>query len=393
MRFIKMKQRDFFSVYLTLITIAILVVSSCNPKRTTSPSELNNPYPNIITLARRVTIQKTDGSVVLTILNPWQGASGISHVYNLVKRGDPIPPDLDSSEIIFVPLKKIICMSTTHLGMIVALGEINSVKAVSGTGFIYSDNLLKKVDNGEIEDVGYDGNLNNELIIRIDPDLIMMYGVGGESAGYVGKLKELGVKVLFNGDYLENDPLSKAEWIKVFGALYCKEELADRIFNSEKESYDSIRSYIAENIQIKPKVMLGLPYKDTWYISPGNSFISRLIEDAGGDYIWKDTESEVSMPFGIENVYLKALTADYWLNTGAAKTKNEISSVDRRLEDLPCFRQGRLYNNNKRLTIKGGNDYWESGSVYPHVILKDIASILHPELFPHYQQVYYRNIK
>ena len=51
-----------------------------------------------------------------------------------------------------------------------------------------------------------------------------MYGIGSESAGYVGKIKELGIKVIFNADYLETDPLSKAEWIKLFGALYCKEE-------------------------------------------------------------------------------------------------------------------------------------------------------------------------
>jgi iron complex transport system substrate-binding protein len=390
MRYTIVKLRLLFSACFVLIYI---VVSSCNSKGKTDHLKAVEAYPNSITRAERVKIEKAEGSVILTILNPWQGATGISYVYHLVKSGDPIPHNLDSSEVIFVPLKKIICMSTTHLGMIAALGEENSVKAVSGTGFVFSDKVLRMVENGEIEDVGYEGNLNNELIIRIAPDLIMMYGVGGESAGYVGKLKELGIKVLYNGDYLEKDLLSKAEWIKVFGALYCKEEIADNIFNSALKSYDSIRSYIAESITTRPKVMLGLPYKDTWYISPGNSFMSKLISDAGGDYLWKDTESTVSMPFGLENVYLKALNADYWLNTGAAKTKNEISSVDKRLEDLMCFKLGHLYNNNNLLTAAGGNDYWESGSVHPNIILKDIASILHPELFPHYQSVYYKNIK
>lgn len=388
-----MKLPQSFSVRLLLIIVAFVAVSSCNSGGDANPQKVSEHFPDKITRAERIKIEKREGSVVLTILNPWQGASGISHIYHLVKRGDPVPDNLDSSEVIFVPLKKIICMSTTHLGMIVALGEENSVKAVSGTGFVFSKKVLKMIEDGDIDDVGYEGNLNNELVIKIAPDLIMMYGVGGESAGYVGKLKELGMKVLFNADYLEKDPLSKAEWIKVFGALYCREELADSIFNSEIESYDSLRLYIEKSNTIRPKIMLGLPYKDTWYISPGNSFISRLIEDAGGEYLWKDTESSVSMPFGIENVYLKALTADYWLNTGAAKTKNEISAVDKRLEDLPCFKQGKLFNNNNRLTEAGGNDYWESGSVYPHIILKDIASILHPELFPDYQAVYYRNIK
>ena len=52
------------------------------------------------------------------------------------------------------------------------------------------------------------------------------------------KLKELGIKVIFNADYLETDPLGKAEWIKLFGALYCKENLADSIFNSEVDEYN-----------------------------------------------------------------------------------------------------------------------------------------------------------
>jgi iron complex transport system substrate-binding protein len=385
--------RKYGSLFTLLVTLIVFTASSCNSKGKVGFEKETYSSTNSVTLAERVKIEKTEGSVILTISNPWQGASGINNVYHLVRRGDPVPAGLDSSEVIFVPLKKIICMSTTHLGMISALKEEHSVKGVSGTGFIFSEKLLQMVGNGEIEDVGFDGNINNELIVRIAPDLIMMYGVGSESAGYTGKLKELGVKVLFNADYLEKDLLRKAEWIKVFGALYCKEELADSIFNSEIKSYDSIRLYIHENSSTKPKVMLGLPYKDAWYISPGNSFISKLISDAGGEYLWKDTESSVSMPFGIENVYLRALNADYWLNTGAAKTKKEISSVDKRLQDLSCFRLGHLYNNNKRLTDAGGNDYWESGSVRPHVILKDIASILHPELFPDYQPVYYRNLK
>ena len=87
------------------------------------------------------------------------------------------------------------------------------------------------------------------------------------------------------------------------------------------------------------------------------------------------------MPYGIENVYIRALTADYWLNIGSVKTKDEIAFVDQRLFELQCFKDGHLFNNNKRNTKNGGNDYWESGSLYPHLSLKDIASILHPGLF------------
>jgi len=138
--------------------------------------------------------------------------------------------------------------------------------------------------------------------------------------------------------------------------------------------------------------LLGLPFKDTWYISPGNSFISKLISDSGGDYLWKNTNSSTSMPYGIENVYLKGLTADYWLNIGSAGSKSDISSVDPRFNDLPCFKNGNLFNNNKRTNSNGGNDYWESAPLHPHQLLSDIAAILHPELFRDQELFYYRKI-
>ena len=380
-----------FPVISVLATLIILF-ESCGGTKESHPSISITDNGALISRAERFTLQKNDSCTIVTIINPWQGANDVTQAFYLVSRGSELPDGLDSSMVIFVPLKKIVCMSTTHVAMISALGEENTIAGVSGTGFIFSGSLIRNVEKGLIEDVGYEANLNKELILKISPDLIMMYGIGSESAGYVGKIKELGVKVVFNADYLETDPLSKAEWIKLFGALYCKESLADSIYNSEVEAYNKTKSYINRNISDRPKVLLGLPFKDTWYVSPGNSFISKLIRDAGGSYLWQNTESSVSMPFGIENVYLSALTADYWLNIGSVNTKDEISLVDQRLEGLPCFKNGNLYNNNKRITANGGNDYWESGSLYPHVILKDIASILHPELFIDNELFYYKKI-
>lgn len=375
-----------------LESVLLILISSCgNIGVKNDEIKLPSEY-QIVSQASRFEIIKKNDYTTVTIINPWQGANNVNLVYNLVKRGSALPNGLDSSDVIFVPLKKVICLSTTHIAMISAIGEENSISGVSGTGFIFSESLLKNVGKGLIEDVGYEANLNKELILKISPNLIIMYGIGSESASYVEKIKELGVKVLFNADYLETDPLSKAEWIKLFGALYCKENMADSIFNSEVENYNKLKSYISQNITVRPKVLLGLPFKDTWYISPGNSFISKMIEDAGGDYLWRNTVSAVSMPFGIENVYLRGITADYWLNIGTINSKKEISLVDERLAELNCFKNGNLFNNNNRVTLKGGNDYWESGSLYPHLILKDIATILHPDLFTEKELFYYRKI-
>lgn len=347
---------------------------------------------NKIERAERFTLVQKNGWTEVKIIDPWQGATDVNQIYYLVKRGSVLPGGVDSSAVIFVPLKKIICMSTTHLAMISALGEEQTIAGVSGTNFIYSPAIIKNVEKGLVVDVGYEANLNKELILKISPDLIMIYGIGSESSGYLGKIKELGIKVIINADYLETDPLSRAEWIKLFGALYCKENLADSLYKSEVDEYTRLKSFIVQKTTNKPKVLLGLPFKDTWYISPGNSFISKLINDAGGDYLWMDTESSISMPFGLENVYLRGLKADYWLNIGSVSSRNEISNVDPRLDDLPCFKNDNLFNNNNRITVNGGNDYWESGSLYPHLLLKDIATILHPELFSDHELIFYKKI-
>jgi iron complex transport system substrate-binding protein len=383
---------SFHQVLLKLLVYISIVLFSCTGKTTIIVEKTKTAEELIISYAKRLRIEKADGYSQVSVLNPWQGAREIAQKWYLIPEGKITPSFIDSSEVIHVPIKKIICMSTTHLSMISALNEENSVVGFSGTRFIYTGDIVQNVINGDIREIGYEDNLNKELILKLDPDLVMVYGIGSESAGYIGKLKEMGIRVIYNADYLETDPLGKAEWIKLMGALYSKEEMADSIFKTIENEYNNLKSYIKVNAVGRPRVLLGLPFKDTWYISPGNSYISALIKDAGGEYLWQNTESSVSMPTAIENVFLKALKADYWLNTGSANTQDEILSIDPRLARLPCYKSGNLFNNNKRTNIDGGNDYWEGGCLKPQIILRDIASILHPGLLPESELYYYKKI-
>ena len=378
-------------IYWFLIILAVTV--SCISRTDIRISDKASDDMSSVTYAQRFSIEKNDSCTILTIKEPWQGAEGVSQLFYLVARGREPELRADPSKIISVPVEKIICMSSTHIAMISALGEERSISGISGTNYIYNTQIKTRADSGLIGEIGYDAGINNELILSISPDLIMMYGIGSESAGYISKITELGTKVLFNADYLETDPLGKAEWIKVFGALYCKEEIADSVFNAAADSYNELKSALSKMNIGKPSVLLGLPYRDTWYISPGNSYISTLITDAGGDYLWNETESSFSMPYSFETVYMKALKAHYWLNTGSAGTKSEIASFDSKLAKLPCYVSGNIYNNTRRMSPGGGNDYWESGTMNPHIILKDIASIIHPDLFTDYDRVYYKRIE
>jgi len=388
---INSKIKEFIGAVFILLA-SLFTVSCRNPD--SSGSQLSyNTGKSSVQLAERFSLVRTDSCTILTITDPWQGASGIKNVYYLVDSNSKFSSSIDGNKVIRVPVGKIICMSTTHVAMIAALGKTDAIAGVSGTGFIFNREISERIEKGIIHDVGYDAGLNNELIISLSPDLIMIYGIGSESAGYLSKLRELGIRVMFNADYLESDPLAKAEWIKLFGALFCKEEMADSIYQSISEQYINTRQYISQNCDEKPVVLLGLPFRDTWFISPGSSYAGRFISDAGGQYLWHDIPSSEALPYSIENVYIRSLKADYWLNTGSARSKSEIVSLDPRLGKIPCFITGNVYNNNKRVSSEGGNDYWESGILLPHLILKDIAAILHPGLFPDYDLYYYKQLR
>lgn len=374
---------------LLLISGFLVLISSCRHE----PSVFSNEPSagtEIISRAERIRISQGNGFKTVSIISPWQGAGNHNIEYFLVRRGNKIPDGVDSSKVIYVPLKNIICMSTTHVAMIAALGKEATISGISGTNFVYNENVRRQIEHGLIKDVGYEASLNYEMIIKINPDIVMMYGVGGESVAYTARLLETGIKVMFNADYLESDPLGKAEWIKLFGALYCKEDMSDSIFRAEVKEYENLKDFIKVRINEKPDVLLGLPYKDTWFVSPGNSYISRLISDAGGSYLWKDVKSDMSMPFGLENVYVRAMNAEFWLNAGTASSLREINTIDRRIGSLPCA--GNIYNNNKRINKDGGNDYWENGALFPHLILRDMALILHAEIFDEKELYFYRKL-
>lgn len=374
---------------LTLFFFALVLISSCKSERSTDsgPGTVNNEY------SERFIIERREGYSKLTVLNPWQGAEEVYYNYYITAEPTKLPAGVERSKIILQNPRKIVCTSTTHIAMLDALGGINLITAVSGSDFVYNKELRQAIDNGRVKDIGYENGYNTELIYSLNPDLVLVYGVGSETTHTFKRLADMGIPVVFVADYLEDHPLARTEWIRVYGELLGKEELAEEIFTTVSEEYNAVVNKIPGERKTGPRVLLGLPFKDKWFVSPGNSYISKLIEDAGGRYLWAEIRSDEAIPMSLEAVCLKAREADIWLNPGTAQSINNIHMLDNRLVDLPVGSEGSVFNNNKRVNTHGGNDYWESGAVNPHILLKDIASILNPDLFPGYEPFYYTELK
>ena len=273
--------------------------------------------------------------------------------------------------------------------MLDAVGEAGRVVGVSGIDYISNPVIADNRDS--IGDVGYEGNINYELLLSLDPDLVLLYGVNGASS-MEGKLNELEIPFMYVGDYLEESPLGKAEWMVALSEVVGKRTEGEQVFGGIPVRYNELKKRVADTVLDAPSVMLNTPYGDSWFMPSTESYVARLVKDAGGDYIYKKNTGNSSMPIDLEEAYKLTSEADMWLNVGMANTLDELRTSCPKFSDTRCFRNGSVWNNNLKTNAAGGNDCYESAVVNPDILLRDLVKIFHPELVEE-DFVYYKQLK
>ena len=335
-------------------------------------------------------IKGADGyeSSIITVTNPWQGADSIT-TQLFIARGGESAPEGFTGQVLEGDASRIVAMSSTHIAMLDAVGEAGRVVGVSGIDYISNPVISANRDSNG--DVGYAGNINYELLLSLDPDLVLLYGVNGASS-MEGKLNELGIPFMYVGDYLEESPLGKAEWMVALSEVVGKRTEGEQVFGGIPVRYNDLKKRVADTVLDAPSVMLNTPYGDSWFMPSTESYVARLVKDAGGDYIYKKNTGNASLPIDLEEAYKLTSEADMWLNVGMANTLDELRISYPKFSDTRCFSNGSVWNNNLKTTAAGGNDYYESAVVNPDILLRDLVKIFHPELVEE-DFVYYKQLK
>ena len=327
-------------------------------------------------------------STILQIENPWQGAEEVALQLFIARDGEHAPLGFEG-QIIEGDAQRVICMSSSHVAIFDAIGEVERVVGVSGIDFISNDYIRSHSDS--IGDVGQDSDANFELIVALDPDIILLYGITGASS-IENKLRELGIPYAYIGEYLEEAPLGKTEWMVALAEIVGQRQKAEQIFAQIPQRYDALKAQAAAALSPKPKVMINTPYADSWFMASTSSYVARLIADAGGDYIYRRNTSNTSLPIDLEEAARLCAEADVWINVGSISSLDDMRHQFPKFADVPAVQSHAVYNSDKRMNLKGGNDFWESGMVNPDIILRDMIKIFHPELITE-EFVYYRQLE
>jgi ABC-type Fe3+-hydroxamate transport system substrate-binding protein len=244
--------------------------------------------------------------------------------------------------------------------------------------------------NGRIADVGYDSAPDYETIVALRPEVVLTYAVSGVESPFVGRLKQLGIRVLTVNEHLERHPLARAAYIRLFGALTGDMEAADSVLSVVKSNYEAITKEVISRRESPRKVLLNIPYNDQWFVPASDNYLTVMIHDAGGIVLGCEEGKAASTVMSVEKAYSLSKEADSWLNVGWCSTEKDLLGVNPifsdMLDNIKKNAEGRVpggtpivWNDNKRANDKGGNDIWQSGAVRPDLILRDLAAILHPD--------------
>ena len=263
------------------------------------------------------------------------------------------------------PLRSIVCMSSSYIGFLDAIGCDSVATAVSGLAYVSDPEV-----QAHAVDVGYDAALDYETILKLRPDLVLTYAVSAAEPPYLQKLRDLGIRTAVIHEHLESHPLARAEYIKFFGLLTGRKERADSLFADIRDRYLSL----VKESDAPKSVLVNIPYADQWYIPGGDNYMTRLIHDAGGVVLGAVPGRFESSVISVEKAFELAQEADCWLNPGWCATKAQLRSVHPLFADFPVLGKS-VWNNTKQSTPGGGNAFWETAPAHPDLILEDLRAI------------------
>jgi len=354
-----------------------------------SALDVSNSAKNV-RYAKGFSIDRYDGFSILRVSNIFPNSKN-NFTYILHKKNSSIPDSLKQYCSIEVPIKKIITTSTTHIPALESLNVAKSLIGFPTPNYISSVETRAWIDAGNVKDLGTNQGLNTEIILDLQPDVLVGYSVDGDLKVYQN-LEKNGIKIVYNSDWTEQSPLGRAEWIKFFGALYDLDEKATLLFNEIEKEYTKT-ALLAKSASFRPSVFAGAMYKEQWFMPQGESWAAQFINDANANYLWSHTKGSGSLALSFEQVLDKAQTATFWIGPGQFTSYKEMEAANSNYLYFDAVTKKNTYSFSTKKGKTGGVLYYELAQNRPDLVLQDLVKILHPELLPNYQLHFFEKLK
>lgn len=224
-------------------------------------------------------------------------------------------PDGIGKDVVVVkqPVKNLYVVSSSIMDIFSKLDAMDTIRLSSQKEEDwYVQDAKDAMERGDILYAGKYSKPDYELIVSENCSLAIENTMITHSPEVSEMLADFDIPTMIEYSSYESHPLGRVEWVKFFGALIGKDELAQKIFNEEVRLVDEVTSVEKTD---KTVAFFYVTSNGLIQVRSSSDYVPKMINLAGGNYIPTNIgdpdskRSTVSMQ--IEDFYDQAKDADF----------------------------------------------------------------------------------
>ncbi|MBD5168605.1 MAG: ABC transporter substrate-binding protein [Oscillibacter sp.] len=295
-------------------------------------------------------------------------------VHLLVPEGVEPPADTPEDVVILrQPLQNIYLQATAAMDCFRQLDAIDAI-TMSGTQAEswYIPEARQAMEDGRIIYAGKYSAPDYELIVSEGCDLALESTMIYHNPEVKEQLERLGIPVLVERSSYESHPLGRMEWIKLYGVLLGKEDMAEAYFDRQIEQLVPV---LEQENTGKTVAFFSVTSNGSVTVRKSGDYIAKAIDLAGGVYVFPDLavdENALStINIQMETFYDTAKDADVLIYNSTIEadleTIDQLIAKSAPLADFKAVQSGDVWCTGKSM-------FQESQSVGEMIL--DIHTIL-----------------
>ncbi len=319
--------------FLKLVPAAALALSGCGGK--TEPANTKSlvfAQHYQLDYAQQFTAECYEGGY--TLLTVTESDKRFLVVPEDAANVDDLPADVT---VLRQPLQNIYLVSSSVMDLFLHLDALDAV-TLTGTkaeGW-YLPEVKQAMEEGRIAYAGKYSAPDYEQILAAGCCLAIENTMVLHTPEVKEQLEHFGIPVIVERSSYESDPLARMEWIKFYGILLGKEEMAEQVFSAQERE---IQPLLDQPSTGKSCAFFSLTTNNLATVRKGSDYVARMIEMAGGSYAFADLtdngNSLATMNLPLEDFYAGAKDADVLIYNSVIE--GAVSSVSQLTERFPLL--------------------------------------------------------